>query len=133
MKQLVVSLFISLSLATPASSENDDDITDCADFILLAQDIEADGVRMIDEVTEFVETTVSCPLKTFTYFKRALIIEEQLPDNWKQLKQAGHTEVHCSDGGFASTFGWTAIDIIYDVDFQYLGTLATSPSDCTSP
>lgn len=87
---------------------------------------------MIDELTEFVEIDVSCPTKTFTYFKRAYINKrELLEQSWKKSMQVGHTEIHCNEeDGMAFNFGWTAMDILYDIDFQYLVTLATSPSDC---
>lgn len=133
MKQLVFILLISLGMATPVISENSKDITDCADFILLAEELSSGGVRMIDEVTEFVDINVSCPTKTFTYFKRVYINKGELLEGWRERKQIGHTEIHCNENGFGSMFGWTTMDIIYDIDFQYMGTLATSPSDCTNP
>tara|TARA_B100001057_G_scaffold374989_1_gene379709 strand:+ start:641 stop:1009 length:369 start_codon:yes stop_codon:yes gene_type:complete len=122
---------MSLGLAAQAISENNKDVLECADFIVLAEELREGGVRMIDEVTEFVDINVSCPTKTITYFKRVYINKENFPEEWTEGKQVGHTEIHCSENGSGSMLGWTTMDIIYDIDFQYMGTFATSSSDCS--
>ena len=53
-----------------------------------------------------------------------------MAEGWKERKQRQHTQLHCNKDGLSRTVKWTAIDVMYDNDFQYLGTLTTSPTDC---
>ncbi len=56
---------------------------------------------------------------------------EKLNSNMgKNRKQRQHTQLHCNANGLSSVSGWTAMDVIYDPNFEYITTFLTEPNDC---
>lgn len=86
--------------------------------------------RPIDEVTELVQVRVNCELVTLTYVKRLLLTDDELAEGWRERKQRQHIQLHCNNVGLARS-DWTVLDLLYDVDFQYLVALKTTPDDCS--
>ena len=86
--------------------------------------------RKIDEFTEVIQISVNCDNKVLKYTKRILADESQLSEGWDTRKQRQHTQLHCNKDGMARLEGWTAMDVNFDKDYNYLITLETNPEDC---
>lgn len=92
----------------------------------------ADMPKKIDEFTEIIQIIVNCDTKVFSYKKRVLAEGSKFPSAMHERKQRQHTQLHCNKDGLASVSGWTAMDVIYDVNYEYMFTLTTSPEHCPS-
>ena len=86
--------------------------------------------KMVDEMTELFQFSVNCERELVTYKRRLIADPNELSDGWLERMQRQHTQLHCNKVGLASTSKWSAQDILYGPDLEYLGTVSTRPDDC---
>ena len=129
MKKLLVLLFSLLFLSSP-SILADANSSFCNAALEYEDEINKTLPRKIDEFTEVIQISVNCDNKVLKYTKRILADESQLSEGWDNRKQRQHTQLHCNKDGMARLEGWTAMDVIFDKDYNYLITLETNPEDC---
>jgi len=122
-------LFCVACILVPFDTFADDG---CQELRALEAQWNANSPRKIDEYTELTQITVNCATKVVSYKKRILVPSEALPQGAGARKQRQHTQLHCNKNGLASTKEWTAQDVIFDVNYRYVFTLTTRPSDCPS-
>ena len=127
MKYLILIIGFLLITST-AQSATDSEL--CMEFKNFEKMTNKNLPQKIDEYTEVVTIGVNCESKSIKYTKQLLFYENMMAEGWKERKQRQHTQLHCNKDGLSRTVKWTAIDVMYDNDFQYLGTLTTSPTDC---
>jgi hypothetical protein len=102
----------------------------CDEMQEMEAKINADTPRAIDEATELVQLTVNCETHVVSYKKRLLVSGNLLAEGARERKQRQHTQLHCNRDGIASQMHWTAMDVLYDVDYKYMFTLTTTPASC---
>lgn len=112
----------------PAKSYADANI--CVELQEFEQTFSKKLPTKIDSATELISVRVNCEAKSVTYVKRILVDQSGLNSGWEKRKQRQHTQLHCNKHGLASLSNWSAIDNIHNVDYQYILTLFTRPSDC---
>ena len=117
-----------LLITSTAQSATDSEL--CMEFKNFEKMTNKNLPQKIDEYTEVVTIGVNCESKSIKYTKQLLFYENMMAEGWKERKQRQHTQLHCNKDGLSRTVKWIAMDVIYDNDFQYLGTLTTSPTDC---
>ena len=127
MKYLILIIGFLLITST-AQSATDSEL--CMEFKNFEKMTNKNLPQKIDEYTEVVTIGVNCESKSIKYTKQLLFYENMMAEGWKERKQRQHTQLHCNKDGLSRTVKWIAMDVIYDNDFQYLGTLTTSPTDC---
>lgn len=122
---LMLSFIMFLALPTTAGAD---------EFCDEAREFEtqwnADLPKKIDEHTELIQIRVNCDTQVFLYDKRILVSGDKLPAGIHERKQHQYTQMNCNERGLASWSGWTSMDVIKDVNYQYLFTLKTRPEDC---
>lgn len=84
---------------------------------------------ILDEETEALLLRVNCGNRTVTLSKRLLLATAALPAGWAERRQRQHRELNCAAGGLGRA-GWTAVDVIYGTDLEYVTTFFTWPPDC---
>jgi hypothetical protein len=124
MKLLLLTFLFSLFI-TPAYA---DDL--CNELLQIEKTINAETPKQIDSATELIQIRVNCENETISYIKRIIADHELFKDGWKIRKQRQHSQLHCNKDGISSISGWTAIDIIYDKNFDYLTEFITNPNNC---
>ena len=127
MKYLII-LLTSLFLVSNASAE--DESERCLGFRDYEKTINAELPRKIDNATELVSFSVNCTTKIIKYTKRLLAYDSEMAEGWRVRKQRQHILLHCNKNGLSSTIGWNAQDDMYDIDYNFLVTLFSSPDDC---
>jgi hypothetical protein len=129
MKKLLVLLF-SFFLLSSHSVFGGANSSFCNAALEYEDEINKTLPRKIDEFTEVIQISVNCDNKVLKYTKRILADESQLSEGWDTRKQRQHTQLHCNKDGMARLEGWTAMDVNFDKDYNYLITLETNPEDC---
>ena len=102
----------------------------CKELLSLETDLNKTLPQKLDEVTELTQLSVNCDTNTVKYSKRLLVELSLFSEGWVDRKQRQHTQLHCNASGLSSTYGWIAMDVIYDKNFKYLTTLQTEKTDC---
>ena len=121
----LISIFFLFLLISPSHG---DEL--CNEFRHLEKQWNSKLPEIIDEHTELVQIIVNCETRVVSYRKRILVTKDVLPSGIHDRKQRQHTQLHCNKNGLASKSGWTAMDVIVDINFSYLFTLKTTPNDC---
>tara|TARA_B110000967_G_C18311924_1_gene283432 strand:- start:120 stop:512 length:393 start_codon:yes stop_codon:yes gene_type:complete len=129
MKKLLILLF-SFFLLSSHSVFGGANSSFCNAALEYEDEINKTLPRKIDEFTEVIQISVNCDNKVLKYTKRILADESQLSEGWDTRKQRQHTQLHCNKDGMARLEGWTAMDVNFDKDYNYLITLETNPEDC---
>ena len=129
MKKLLILLF-SFFLLSSHSVFGGANSSFCSAALEYEDEINKTLPRKIDEFTEVIQISVNCDNKVLKYTKRILADESQLSEGWDTRKQRQHTQLHCNKDGMARLEGWTAMDVNFDKDYNYLITLETNPEDC---
>jgi hypothetical protein len=127
MKYIII-LLTSLFLVSNAMAE---DVSErCLAFKDFEKTINADLPKKIDNATELTSVFVNCTTKIIKYTKRVLAYDSDMAEGWRERKQRQHILLHCNKDGLSSTVGWNAQDDMYDIDYNFLVTLFSSPDDC---
>lgn len=121
----IPALIVLLALPTPAPAAEF-----CDEARRLETQWNADLPKKIDEHTELIQMRVNCDTKVILYDKRILVPGESLPVGIQERKQRQYTQLHCNERGLAKSTGWSAMDVIKDINYQYLFTLKARPEDC---
>ena len=126
----VLLIIFMLVLSQKASANENNTSSHCKDLQNLEVELNKKFPSQIDETTEMIQFSVNCDTTTVKYTKRILVDLNLFNDGWETRKQRQHTQLHCNAQGMASNSGWTAMDVIYNKDFEYIVTLTTEPKDC---
>ena len=126
MKKLLLALLLSFAFFLHA--EDKDSV--CQELLILETELNKTLPKKIDEITEAIQISVYCETTTVKYTKRLLVETTSLVEGWKNLKQRQHTQLHCNRDGLSSVQGWTAMDVFYDPNYDYIATFITEPKDC---
>ena len=126
MKKILLLLLLPFTFFLHA----DDNDSTCQQLLNLESELNKTLPRKIDEATEVTQLSVNCETTTIKYTKRLLVEKTNLAEGWKNRKQRQHTQLHCNANGLSSVSGWTAMDVIYDSNFEYITTFLTEPNDC---
>ena len=127
---LLFLIIFMLVLSQEATADENNTSSYCKDLQNLEAELNKKFPNQIDETTEMVQFSVNCDTTTVKYTKRILVDLNLFNEGWETRKQRQHTQLHCNAQGMASNSGWTAMDVIYDKDFEYIVTLTTEPKDC---
>lgn len=111
-----------------AQAPTEDDL--CAAFMGMEADLNPKLPRPIDETTDLVQIRVNCETKTFAYTKRLTVDPAALAEGWQERNQRQYVQLHCNAEGLASLAKWTAMDLLYGPDFEYIVTFTARPKDC---
>lgn len=123
-------MFCAFALVSCSTGQASDET--CEQLKKTGAEWNAQAPQMIDDQTELIQVLVNCEAMTVTYQKRVLLTGNALVPGTQERKQQQHTQLHCNQAGLASVYGWTAVDVLGDVDYEYLFTLKTQPSDCSN-
>ena len=127
---LLLLIIFMLVFSQKASANENNTSSLCKDLQNLEVELNKKFPSQIDETTEMIQFSVNCDTTTVKYTKRILVDLNLFNDGWETRKQRQHTQLHCNAQGMASNSGWTAMDVIYNKDFEYIVTLTTEPKDC---
>ena len=128
MKIIFISIIIFFTICSKSWAE--DESERCLGFRDYEKTINAELPRKIDNYTELVSLSVNCTTKIIKYTKRILAYDSEMAEGWRERKQRQHILLHCNKNGLSSTIGWNAQDDMYDIDYNFLVTLFSSPDDC---
>ena len=102
----------------------------CEELLAMEIEINKSTPRDIDEFTVLISVGVNCSLSIVKYTKQITADGNLLALGWKERKQRQHTQLHCNQVGMASTQNWTSVDVLFDINWNYLVTFTTTPGDC---
>ena len=126
MKKILLVLLLPITFFIHA----DDNDSTCQELLNFESEFNKKLPRKSGEITEITQLIVNCETTTIKYTKRLLVETTNLAEGWKNRKQKQHTQLHCNANGMSSVYGWTAMDVLYGPNFEYITTFLTEPKDC---
>ena len=127
---LTIAVLLGSVGVSPNANSQESKSDFCKAFLTHEKEMSGSLPKKIGPITQVTALAVNCDTKTIKYTKQIMVDVKQFKSGWKKRKQRQHTQLHCNKDGLASMAQWNAMDVLYDKDFNYVGTLLTGPKDC---
>lgn len=121
---VIAFLFFSIGVAKADESKI------CEALLRFESEFNKEAPKKSDSMTEVIHIKVNCDNEIVVYTMRILAEEKQLAKGWRERKQRQHNQLHCNNNGLSSKLGWTAMTVLFDVNYNILFEMKTSKNDC---